>query len=82
MNISTEHGPLKVKAIYAESSFVSSCSGRVELGHVHGEQTSTPHLCFLCGYQYCSKTLMYRFVQNYIFIVDQLRGSLSCSKTL
>ncbi|KAL3061712.1 hypothetical protein OYC64_009791 [Pagothenia borchgrevinki] len=39
MNISTEHGPLKVKAIYAESSFVSSCSGRVELGHVHGKAT-------------------------------------------
>ncbi|XP_029290559.1 protein FAM185A [Cottoperca gobio] len=39
MNISTEHGPLKVKAIYAESSCVSSCSGRVELGHVHGNAT-------------------------------------------
>uniref|UniRef100_A0A671Y7B1 Family with sequence similarity 185 member A n=1 Tax=Sparus aurata TaxID=8175 RepID=A0A671Y7B1_SPAAU len=40
MNVSTERGPLKVKAIYAESSCVSSCSGRVELGHVHGEQTA------------------------------------------
>lgn len=39
MNVSTEHGPLKVKAIYAESSCVSSCSGRVELGHVHGSTT-------------------------------------------
>ncbi|XP_078112889.1 protein FAM185A [Sander vitreus] len=39
MNISTERGPLKVKAIYAESSCVSSCSGRVELGHVHGNAT-------------------------------------------
>ncbi|XP_059191429.1 protein FAM185A [Centropristis striata] len=39
MNISTEHGPLKVKAIYAESSCISSCSGRVELGHVHGDAT-------------------------------------------
>lgn len=36
MNVSTERGSLKVKAIYAESSCVSSCSGRVELGHVHG----------------------------------------------
>ena len=46
MNVSTERGPLKVKAIYAESSCVSSCSGRVELGHVHGEQTAacTPHV--------------------------------------
>ncbi|XP_041650967.1 protein FAM185A [Cheilinus undulatus] len=39
MNVSTERGPLKVKAIYAESSCVSSCSGRVELGHVHGNAT-------------------------------------------
>ncbi|CAB1441060.1 unnamed protein product [Pleuronectes platessa] len=37
MNVSTEHGPLKVKAIYAESSCISSCSGRVQLGHVHGD---------------------------------------------
>ncbi|KAM9753582.1 protein FAM185A [Menidia menidia] len=36
MNVSTERGPLKVKAIYAESSCVSSCSGRIELGNVHG----------------------------------------------
>uniref|UniRef100_A0A8C4FB71 DUF4097 domain-containing protein n=1 Tax=Dicentrarchus labrax TaxID=13489 RepID=A0A8C4FB71_DICLA len=41
MNVSTERGPLKVKAIYAESSCVSSCSGRVELGHVHGNATVT-----------------------------------------
>lgn len=39
MNVSTEHGALKVKAIYAESSCVSSSSGRVELGHVHGNAT-------------------------------------------
>ncbi|XP_041852586.1 protein FAM185A [Melanotaenia boesemani] len=39
MNVSTENGPLKVKAIYAESSCVSSCSGRIELGHVHGNAT-------------------------------------------
>ncbi|XP_068579209.1 protein FAM185A [Cebidichthys violaceus] len=39
MNISTERGPLRVKAIYAESSCVSSCSGRVELGNVHGNAT-------------------------------------------
>lgn len=39
MNVCTEHGPLKVKAIYAESSRVSSSSGRVELGHVHGSGT-------------------------------------------
>lgn len=39
MNVSTEHGPLKVKAIYAESSCISSRSGRVDLGHVHGETT-------------------------------------------
>nr|XP_019934492.1 PREDICTED: protein FAM185A [Paralichthys olivaceus] len=37
MNVSTEHGPLKVKAIYADSSCISSCSGRVQLGHVHGD---------------------------------------------
>ncbi|XP_039988860.1 protein FAM185A [Xiphias gladius] len=36
MNVSTEHGPLKVKAIYAESSCISSCVGRVQLGHIHG----------------------------------------------
>lgn len=39
MNVSTESGPLKVKAIYAESSCVSSCSGRIELGLVHGSAT-------------------------------------------
>ncbi|XP_022610267.1 protein FAM185A isoform X2 [Seriola dumerili] len=39
MTVSTEHGPLKVKAIYAESSCISSCSGRVQLGHVHGNAT-------------------------------------------
>uniref|UniRef100_A0A3Q4G3K7 Family with sequence similarity 185 member A n=1 Tax=Neolamprologus brichardi TaxID=32507 RepID=A0A3Q4G3K7_NEOBR len=39
MNVSTEHGPLKVKAIYAESTCISSRSGRVNLGHVHGKHT-------------------------------------------
>ncbi|KAM4734840.1 protein FAM185A [Anableps anableps] len=39
MKVSTEHGGLKVKAIYAESSCVLSCSGSVELGHVHGNTT-------------------------------------------
>ncbi|KAK7896192.1 hypothetical protein WMY93_021517 [Mugilogobius chulae] len=39
MNVSTEHGSLKVKAIYAESSKISSCTGKVELGHVHGNAT-------------------------------------------
>ncbi|XP_034541698.1 protein FAM185A [Notolabrus celidotus] len=39
MNVSTERGALKVKNIYAESSCVSSYSGRVELGHVHGYAT-------------------------------------------
>lgn len=38
MNVSTEHGPLKVKAIYAASSCVTSSSGKIELGNVHGEQ--------------------------------------------
>ncbi|MEQ2286888.1 hypothetical protein AMECASPLE_007003 [Ameca splendens] len=39
MKVSTEHGALKVKAIYAESSCVFSSSGGVELGHVHGNTT-------------------------------------------
>lgn len=46
MNVSTEHGPLKVKAIYAASSCVTSCTGKVEVGNVHGElqeQTSSLH---------------------------------------
>uniref|UniRef100_H3D3J6 Family with sequence similarity 185 member A n=1 Tax=Tetraodon nigroviridis TaxID=99883 RepID=H3D3J6_TETNG len=37
MSVSTERGAIKVKAIYAESSRVSSSSGRIHLGHVHGE---------------------------------------------
>ncbi|GAA6101265.1 protein FAM185A isoform X2 [Tachysurus ichikawai] len=37
MNMSTEHGPLNVKAVYAESSAVASCSGKIHIGHVHGE---------------------------------------------
>lgn len=49
MNVSTERGTLKVKAIYAESSRVSSSSGRIQLGHVHGEQQQQQqqHLPFL-----------------------------------
>lgn len=39
MNVETEHGSVKVKAIYAESSSVSSCTGKIELGHVHGNAT-------------------------------------------
>ncbi|XP_061628468.1 protein FAM185A [Phyllopteryx taeniolatus] len=39
MKVSTEHGGLAVKAIYAESSCVSSCTGKVELGLVHGDAT-------------------------------------------
>ncbi|XP_049928708.1 protein FAM185A [Epinephelus moara] len=39
MKVSTERGPLKVKAIYAESTCISSNSGRIELGHVHGNAT-------------------------------------------
>ncbi|KAG8012566.1 hypothetical protein GBF38_020371 [Nibea albiflora] len=40
MNVSTEGGSLKVKAIYAECSCVSSSSGRIELGHVHDGSNS------------------------------------------
>ncbi|XP_028667579.1 protein FAM185A [Erpetoichthys calabaricus] len=36
MRISTEHGAVKAKHIYAESSVVSSVSGKIELGNVHG----------------------------------------------
>ncbi|XP_036374183.1 protein FAM185A [Megalops cyprinoides] len=39
MNVSTEHGLLKVKAIYAESTSVCSTSGRIELGNLHGDAT-------------------------------------------
>uniref|UniRef100_A0A8C9WS77 Family with sequence similarity 185 member A n=1 Tax=Scleropages formosus TaxID=113540 RepID=A0A8C9WS77_SCLFO len=39
MNVSTEHGSLNVKAIYAESTCVSSSSGNVKLGSVHGDST-------------------------------------------
>ncbi|KTF91807.1 hypothetical protein cypCar_00013156 [Cyprinus carpio] len=37
MNLSTEHGDLKVKAIYAECTSVSTSSGNIQIGHVHGE---------------------------------------------
>ncbi|XP_068595984.1 protein FAM185A [Brachionichthys hirsutus] len=36
VTVSTERGLLKVRAVYAESSCISSCSGSVQLGHVHG----------------------------------------------
>ncbi|KAG2460384.1 F185A protein, partial [Polypterus senegalus] len=36
MSISTEHGAVKAKYIYAESSVVSSVTGKIELGNVHG----------------------------------------------
>ncbi|XP_061679238.1 protein FAM185A [Syngnathoides biaculeatus] len=39
MKVSTEHGGLTVKAVYAESSRVSSCTGKLELGLVHGDAT-------------------------------------------
>ncbi|XP_054632477.1 protein FAM185A [Dunckerocampus dactyliophorus] len=39
MKLSTELGDLKVKAIYAESSCISSCKGKMELGHLHGDAT-------------------------------------------
>nr|XP_061812476.1 protein FAM185A-like [Nerophis lumbriciformis] len=39
MKVSTEHGDLAVKAIYAQSSCVSSHTGKVELGLVHGDAT-------------------------------------------
>ncbi|XP_023666194.1 protein FAM185A isoform X1 [Paramormyrops kingsleyae] len=39
LNVSTEHGPLKVKAVYAVSTSLSSSSGNVELGSVHGNTT-------------------------------------------
>lgn len=38
MNVSTVRGTLKIKAIYAESSQVSCSSGRIQLGHIHGEE--------------------------------------------
>ncbi|XP_062856137.1 protein FAM185A [Trichomycterus rosablanca] len=37
MNVCTEHGPLKVKAVYAESSVLDSSSGKIHVGHAHGE---------------------------------------------
>lgn len=37
MNLSTEHGLLKVKAIYGESTTVSTSSGNIQIGHIHGE---------------------------------------------
>uniref|UniRef100_A0A8C7ZN49 Family with sequence similarity 185 member A n=1 Tax=Oryzias sinensis TaxID=183150 RepID=A0A8C7ZN49_9TELE len=39
MNVCTESGSLKVKAVYSESSCMSSSSGKIELGHAHGKQT-------------------------------------------
>ncbi|MBN3320770.1 F185A protein, partial [Atractosteus spatula] len=39
MNISTEHGPLKAKYIYAQSTSLHSVSAKIELGNVHGNAT-------------------------------------------
>ncbi|XP_077424235.1 protein FAM185A [Vanacampus margaritifer] len=39
IKVSTEHGALAVKAVYAEYSCVSSCTGKVELGFLHGDAT-------------------------------------------
>uniref|UniRef100_A0A3P9HWH0 Family with sequence similarity 185 member A n=1 Tax=Oryzias latipes TaxID=8090 RepID=A0A3P9HWH0_ORYLA len=41
MNVCTESGSLKVKAIYSESSCMSSSSGKIEFGHAHGKTTVT-----------------------------------------
>lgn len=38
MNMSTEHGPLNVKAVYAESSAIASSSGEIHIGHIYGEK--------------------------------------------
>ncbi|KAL0968390.1 hypothetical protein UPYG_G00266250 [Umbra pygmaea] len=37
INVSAERGPVTVKAIYAESTSISSSSGKIQLGHVHGD---------------------------------------------
>ncbi|XP_067915840.1 protein FAM185A [Heterodontus francisci] len=39
MNISTTDGTLKTKYIYAESSYLSSSNGNIELGNIHGNVT-------------------------------------------
>lgn len=39
MKVSTERGPMKIKAIYAESITLASSSGCIQLGHVHGDAT-------------------------------------------
>ncbi|XP_062990268.1 protein FAM185A [Elgaria multicarinata webbii] len=39
VNISTKHGLLKTKYLYAESSFLSSAAGDILLGNVHGDTT-------------------------------------------
>uniref|UniRef100_A0A3B4BGF5 DUF4097 domain-containing protein n=1 Tax=Periophthalmus magnuspinnatus TaxID=409849 RepID=A0A3B4BGF5_9GOBI len=51
MNVSTEHGSLKVKAIYANSSSISSHTGKVKLGHVHGELMMYRRK--VCNKRYC-----------------------------
>ena len=38
LGVATERGPLKIRAIYAENILVSSSSGPIQLGHVHGEE--------------------------------------------
>lgn len=37
MNLCMEHGDLKVKAIYAETTSVTTSSGNIQIGHVHGQ---------------------------------------------
>ncbi|XP_020645688.3 protein FAM185A [Pogona vitticeps] len=39
INISTKNGLIKMKYLYAESSFLSSTAGDILLGNVHGETT-------------------------------------------
>lgn len=38
MNVSTENGPLRVKAVYAGWSSMVSSSGKIHIGHLHGEK--------------------------------------------
>ncbi|XP_028304095.1 protein FAM185A [Gouania willdenowi] len=40
MNVSTERGSMKIKAIYAQSSELCSSSGKVELGHLHSHEVT------------------------------------------
>uniref|UniRef100_A0A3B4EYY4 Family with sequence similarity 185 member A n=1 Tax=Pundamilia nyererei TaxID=303518 RepID=A0A3B4EYY4_9CICH len=64
MNVSTEHGPLKVKAIYAESTCISSRSGRVNLGHVHGKHTLQEQLCL-----YLTQLSLLHLLSHIVFLL-------------